>query len=216
MNMNKEKPIIFSTPMVKAILEGRKTQTRRVIKPQPDDGGVHGVTVEGFQTALYQAEEYWINTEEGESKQVKPRYRKGDILWVREKFCNVNRPEVTEYYYFADTLFVECEDYDPKEWTWKTSLYMPRKAARLFLKVTSVRVERLQDISEKDAEAEGIKIHQCEMSNSYREHCRFYVCSACEHQTLRGGYSKLWDSLNAKCGYSWESNPWVWVYEFVG
>jgi hypothetical protein len=222
----KEKPILFSTPMVKAILEGRKTQTRRVINPQPDDDGVNGVTVEGFQTALYNAEEYWINTEEGESKQVKPKYEKGDILWVRETFQmypasvilngkagnspykKIPKEKPVGYYieYRATSDKVFCGK-------WRSSLFMPKYAARLFLKVTSVRLERLQDISEKDAKAEGV--YPCFWFQPFGKPEGESITFDHNQPTHKAAFFNLWDILNAKCGYSWESNPWVWVYEFM-
>lgn len=217
--MNKEHPILFSTPMVKALLEGKKTMTRRVINPQPKLSTSESLVFEnGILKRIYRGEAMiWQEKKEGKS-----RYNVGDILWVRETFGTVMTKEMNildHYDYRADEKKRELS-FALKHSKWKPSIFMPHEAARLFLEVKSVRIERLQDISEEDAKAEGIDIHECEMPDSYRddsnkEHCTFYVCSACEHQTLRGGYSKLWDSLNAKRGYSWESNPWVWVYEFI-
>jgi hypothetical protein len=208
-----ERPIIFSPVMVKAILEGKKTQTRRVIKPQPDEDGVYGITAEGFQTALYQADEYWINTEDGDNKQVKPKYKRGDILWVREKWRNVNRQEAKpDYQYFADTLFPKCEDY-AKEWKWKPSIHMKREAARIFLKVVSVNVEQIRDISEENAKAEGAGI--CTWFRPYKRDEGESICFNNEVPTRKAAFFNLWDSINAKRGYGWESNPWVWVYEFM-
>jgi len=227
----KEKPILFSTPMVKALLEGKKTQTRRVINPQPDFLQYH----EYKGKVIYQCEERawcwgkhtaddcFVEFDKFSERFMLPNapYQKGDILWVRETFGTVMARDMNKldhYIYRADEKVVLS--FALKHSKWKPSIFMPREAARLFLEVKSVRVERLQNITEVDANAEGISIHECDMPDSYRDdsaekHCTFYVCSACKHQTLKGGYSKLWDMLNAKRGYAWESNPWVWVYEFM-
>ncbi len=169
------KPILFSGPMVRAILEGRKTQTRRVMKPQPPD---KMLATEKSRTLL---------------AAVAAPYKPGDILYVREKWCNINKPGISpEYYYFAETKY--AEDYDSTEWKWRPSIHMPRAAARLFLRVTDVRVERVQEIGELDAIAEGFQeIYPGEEINEF---------------------IKLWDTLNAKRGYGWAANPWVWVYTF--
>jgi len=223
--MTKEKPILFSTPMVQALLNTKpgvwpaepiapekpfKSQTRRVVKPQPDDYGINGVTVEGFQTALDQADEYWLNTEEGESVQVKPRYNVGDILWVRETWqphpnpdgycghCSMCKRFKGKYIYRASYLDKQGIEHAPCCY-WKPSIFMPREAARLFLKVKSVRLERVQVISHMDARSEGVNpYHYGVGGESYIK-----------------PFIKLWDTINAKRGYSWEGNPWVFVYEFM-
>ena len=198
-----EKPIIFKPEMVKAILEGTKTQTRRIIQPQPKmDSGIieNGVLYRYFPGGI----------ELDMNNPIKCPYGKpGDILWVREKHCNVNKPGIKpDYYYFADTLFPECEDYDPKEWTWKPSIHMKREAARLFLDVKSIRVERLHKITPEDCVNEG---------SVKRPHYMKWGGEECLalHKRYKEEFAKLWDSINAKRGYSWESNPWVWVIEFV-
>jgi len=192
----KEKPILFSTPMVKAILSGKKTQTRRVIKPQPDkdDPCIGYTTIEGFQTAPDLYEEIWAQTEEGESVQLKPRYEKGDILWVRETFTDTNQGG---YIYKADPMFDGCGPGDIS-WKWKSPRYMPRKAARIFLKVKSIRIEQLQEMSNMDARSEGVNpYHYGVGGESYIK-----------------PFAELWNSLNSKRGFSWESNPYVWVIKF--
>jgi len=219
-----EKPIIFRPEMVKAILNTKpftwpampidkdkpfKRMTRRVITPQPDDDGVNGVTIEGFQTALYQAEKYYINTEEGESLEVKPRYEKDDILWVREKHHIGKSGAVV---FPGDGILID---------KWRPSIHMPRGAARLFLKVTSVRAERLQDITDSDAVSEGIyKIRYNHSSFSGWYYCdpattKYPNCSLASKP--RQAFMWLWDQINGKRGYSysWIANPWVWVYEFM-
>ena len=185
----KEKPIIFSTPMARAVLEGRKTMTRRVMKPQP-------VTdLLGMQR--------WRTVSSGGISQRDSvildyaPYKPGDILWVRETFTSA--PDGS-YIYRAHPVFDGCGEGD-FGWDWSPSIHMPREAARIFLEVKIVRVERLWDISHEDAKAEGAK----GMFIPQR------YCNESEDIAL---FRSLWDSLNAKRGYSWDSNPWVWVYEF--
>jgi hypothetical protein len=181
----KERPIIFSGPMVRAILDGSKTQTRRVMKPQPLSAGP-GVC---------------------------PYGRIGDRLWVRETWNTVNpEGEPTSILYKADGSVMyrpfpsaeagwkaeqDAESLDAQRWN--TPIFMPRWASRITLEVTDVRVERVQEISEEDAKAEGVKPDPNE---------RPYV------EDFREDFEHLWDSINAKRGHSWESNPWVWAITF--
>jgi hypothetical protein len=238
----KELPIIFSTPMVQALLNTKpntwpakpidpdkpfKSMTRRVIIPQPDkDEPINYCTIEGFQTAP-PGEEIWAQTKEGESIQLKPKYEKGDILWVRETFMPWDKD--CKYAYRASN------EVSPKamndianlfEEKWRPSIHMPRKAARIFLKVKSVRVERLQDISDTDVKAEGWP-----KSFGYRDQPIEFVGAYCEVRAStakrdkevcpidfchdQSCYAAFWNTLNAKRCYSWESNPWVFVYEFM-
>ena len=183
---NKAKPILFSTPMVQAIMEGRKTMTRRVIKiddaPENWQISIAGRSI--VRTAPYDVK--------------LARYKIGDILWVREAWCqcaSINGwlDDVRLYGYKAD--------YDRVvPWKWKPSIHMPKEAARIFLRVTDVRVERVQDILCGDMHREG-----------------------CIPKTVTGGqwqqwqhdyWIPLWDSINAKRGYGWDTNPWVFVYSF--
>lgn len=188
-----EKPIIFSTEMVRAIIEGRKTQTRRVIKgygniwyigkllgdwslsqpPYMEDGMLHW----GLQ----------VDVDERRTFFIKPPYQPGDVLWVRETWAPETKQGVPTggYVYRASDSPEPDEDVLLK---WKPSIFMPREAARIFLKVTNVRVERLQEITEEDALREGM--------------------------LARDHFPGYWDKLNAKRGYGWYKNPWVWVIEF--
>lgn len=176
--MKKMKPILFNTEMVQAILEGRKTQTRRVIKPQPKEDLITDM----------------LN---------KYTYAVGDILWVRETWNDLSNNE-GNFVYLADgdkglkdKFFGVLTTKDIK---WKPSIHMPKASARIFLKVTDVRVERLQDITEEDARAEGvIPIYGNEFASEKRHYPAF---------------ARLWDSLNAKRGFGWDTNPWVWVIQF--
>lgn len=175
------KPILFNTEMVRAILEGRKTQTRRLCKGQPQDG-VTSPEKMGYE----------------------PPYKPGDVLYVRETWCNVNTKEYPSYFYKADN----DRPIDFNLTPWRPSIHMPREAARLFLMVKDVRIERLQDIKPLDVKAEGIEItcyedeYDVEMSDEAMERLMF---------------SMLWDKTikpaDSLC-YGWLANPWVWVIEF--
>ncbi|MEG6615358.1 hypothetical protein V6C27_02795 [Peptococcaceae bacterium 1198_IL3148] len=124
----------------------------------------------------------------------------GDILWVRETWC-IDDLTPDDIYYRADYTDREAKElFGDTGLYWRPSIHMPRKVARLFLRVTNVRVERLQDITEGDARVEGFRDSFDLLSDT------FYPC----------GYHfvETWDSIYAKQGYSWDANPWVWVIEF--
>jgi hypothetical protein len=223
----REKPVLFSTPMVKAILNTNpgiwpaepvdpdrpyKWMTRRIIKPQPDkdDPCVNYTTIEGYQTAPEYAEKIWAQTEQGESLELKPRYEVGDILWVRETFTKTNEGE---YIYRSDPMFDGMGKGD-FSWSWTSPLFLPREAARIFLEVKSVRIERIQEISYDDMAAEGISFEDNEDFNM-AEHYQIGGSPIQGGSPERFAYASLWDGLNAKRGYPWDGNPWVWVYEFM-
>ncbi len=182
----KQHPILFSTLMVQAIRAGRKTMTRRIVKPQPIDDTDSGFVFDG-------------------------KYKVGDVLWVRESFAEPVLFDGAEmdYYYKADGDDMRTSG------KWKPSIYMPREAARIFLKVTAVRVERLMDISEQDALAEGvlqdIEWHKKAFDKpTMMWRCYFQNADMCE--TARISFFSLWKSINGE--ESLDANPWVWVYEF--
>ena len=199
------KPIIFSTPMVQAILADRKTQTRRVIKDK-DITNNFDIDVDGSVYA-------YIDQATGDSfpPTAIARYQIGDILWVRETW---GKDENGEYVYRTNYGTTEDDSFPPSIFKWRPSIHMPREAARIFLKVTNVRVERLQDISEEDARAEGISWldEACYSNNGWTP--TLYDPDSGGSPVFRDGFTALWDSINAKRGYDWETNPWVWVYEF--
>lgn len=195
------KPILFSGDMVNAILAGRKTQTRRRIKPQ----AVEHSHANGF----------W-----SEKKLSMAPYQVRDTLYVRETWRQ--SPEGA-YFYRADM--------DDNESKWKPSIHMPKRAARLFLEVTSVRAERLRDITEKDAISEGCGTNEeysyladsLELPCPDCGGCEAHIgvinggatevnCSTCDSSKKR--FRLLWDYLNEKRGCGWCKNPWVWVYTF--
>jgi hypothetical protein len=213
----KGKPIIFSTPMVRALLNTRpsiwpaepidsgkpyKSMTRRVIKVKQLPGPNTKKKIKADTPGLWLIP---LNEKPTPTYSIAP-FQKGDILWVRETFT---KTKGGGYIYRADPMFNGMGEGD-FSWPWTSPLFLPRKAARIFLEVKNVRVERVQEISPEDAEGEGVKpILTCgskpELKNSVCVQNSCYVCA----------FKNLWDHLNAKRGYSWDSNPWVWVYEFM-
>ncbi|HBO3905370.1 TPA: hypothetical protein L4T53_004523 [Pseudomonas aeruginosa] len=221
----KERPILFNDQMVRAILEGRKTVTRRVVKPAPvgdlkwnqrsmNTGIVHNWTDD---LRMYEC----------------PYGQPGGQLWVRETWQYADWTEEGEPYirYQADGARVLHEDF-PIEWAprierewvelsdpanyaidgraadrrWRPSIHIPRWASRILLEITDVRVERLQDISEEQALAEGVRGEPCDHA---RQACADIGCWG---DTAKGAFGFLWESLNGEG--SWAANPWVWVVEF--
>jgi hypothetical protein len=204
------KPILFSTDMVQAILDGRKTMTRRVAKfptgcnpswtgYQPDGGVIYG---------------------SNNMPAVKAKYKVGDVLWVRETWCqlwkldeNDQTIEGTEaFYYAADGYNPTPFNAFPDEYgfigdrecpRWRPSIFMPKSACRLFLRVTDVRAERLTKISEEDAVREGCRAGD-----------RYAGPNSTPALTAKQSFMWLWNMLNTKRGYPWCADPWVWVYTF--
>lgn len=199
-----ERPILMNTDMVRAILEGRKTVTRRVIKPQPE-GQPIPMTANSCYPDCFGIEET--------PKVIRPPYQPCDILWVREAWTRLPetpgghfRPHGV-YYYKAG------EDLRPEKYRgngWHPSIHMPRAAARIFLRVTDVRVERLQSINSQGAYDEGAvkKPH--------------FICYGGElclalHGRYRDDFAAVWDNTIRpadRAAYGWEANPWVWVISF--
>lgn len=185
----KERPILFKAEMVRAILEGRKTQTRRMLKVQPLD------------VLPMNIPDAWVTLEtrdpEPHGRHIKCRFGKvGDRLWVRETWYHANPIEETPGYvsYRADGEFIEF--YKKQGCKWKPSIFMPRWASRITLEIVSVRIERLQDITENDAVAEGVMGDETEYDQATPKMC----------------YAALWEKINGPG--SWDANPFVWVVEF--
>lgn len=185
-----EHPILFSTPMVQAILEGRKTQTRRVVKGNPE--GKVPFTDE-FPC---------------------PYGHPGDRLWVRETWQKIyerqsDKQRFTEppsahnlhlYKTWIEYAATPRDEQDPPRW--RPSIFMPRSASRITLEIVNVRLERVQQISMKDCLKEGV--------GELLEHGKYFKLGS----YLVGTFAHLWDSINSKRGYGWDTNPWVWVVEF--
>lgn len=230
MDTIKFKPILFSTPMVQAILEGRKTMTRRVVKVQPrrcdtavmsrDKGEVKFGFSNNTNTVLMEGD--WYKSKFGKA---------GDILWVRETIRKYYLTDENGYIdfdniitdYAADNPEPIClqdgngfkrykKDGTEKMVPWKPSIFMPKEACRLFLQITDIRVERLQDIDERDAVAEGIeRITDGPFSDVKRWGWRFKNYSGYQSVCLPiASFQSLWQKING----NWNDNPWVWVISF--
>lgn len=188
----KERPILFSTEMVKAILRqgNPKTKTRRVIKKLDiiNDNGEDGLS---YKNSNYSTNKSGFHTVVEKC----PYGQVGDILWVRETWCK----HKGEYLYKAD-------DIDVNEFRWKPSIHMPKEACRLRLKIKSIRVERLLDISERDAIAEGIQKDLLGYIDYLSRDDDYWSLDA------RNSYFSLWDKINGKNSH--KENPYVWVIEF--
>ncbi|MBH9175607.1 hypothetical protein L0026_17535 [Pseudomonas aeruginosa] len=220
---HKERPILFSGPMVRVILEGRKTVTRRVMKPQPD-----------FLGSMVDPNTPFKTLDAGLHARITCPYGEpGDRLWVRETWTDVNMCGVPALAYRADEDMRDLMEEpgflddrgafnydDPRvkpypfacwyaeldQARWRPSIHMPRWASRILLEITAVRVERLQDISEEQALAEGVRGEPCDHA---RQACADIGCWG---DTAKGAFGFLWESLNGEG--SWAANPWVWVVEF--
>ena len=192
----KTKGILFSTEMVQAILAGNKTMTRRIMKPQPD--------AQLFPCGT--GKQYWAEKPDDlKAKYYKAKYAIDDILYVKETFIDLidTSAGFYEYLYKADCL----PDY-AKQNRWQSSLFMPRKAARIFLKVTDVKAERLQDITEEDAVREGLITNCLPRLSDTGSNEVFY--NGNDYPTYH--FKLLWQSINGK--NSWDENLWVWCYSF--
>ena len=207
-----ECPIIFSGPMVRAILEGRKTQTRRVINPQPrpmpngrawiwkrDDGRI---IPHGPRSSSFGSEKCMRDSLADPDNGFCPYGQPGDVLWVRESIALDDCGACMHY--VADGAPVADGG---RAWKWKKKVlsgrFMPRWVCRLLLTVTDVRAQRVQDISEEDAMAEGCRGHAGAPGPDGDEG----ILPSWE-------YRRLWNCLNVSRGYPWESNPWVWAISF--
>lgn len=222
----KEHGIIFNTEMIRAILDGRKTQTRRIIKSVPTTHNFHG-WIMSSTCAKDEGKAVWAI---GDSPLLKdpirlncPLGKIGDRLWVRETwqgplvdYENSNKlykdPElfqtIKNCVYKADGD--ACPEYfdadDNLRYGWKSSAQMPRWASRILLEITDIRVERLQNIREEDAVAEGV----APLHGGYWKH---YQPGWAQHQlSARGSFVTLWNSINGED--AWYKNPWMWVVEF--
>lgn len=209
-----ERPILFNAEMVRAILDGRKTQTRRVVKPQPEEQLVFAES-NGFSAWVSPS----LNLDEG-AMRCSPYGIPGDRLWVREAYKIIaddqdNRVQV-RYAATPDRVYKGyLSERDHLLWKKRKSPYrgspgrfMYRSLARITLEVTDVRVERVRDISKRDAIAEGIRWNEAFPEGYVRPD--FYHGFGCAGHAFRS----LWDSINVERGCSFESNPWVWVLEF--
>lgn len=206
------KPILFNTEMVRAILDGKKSCTRRLVKPQP----------QGY-FEVNENPVYIYDTDWNQGK-ITPPYQPGDILYVRETWHKyikrVGKGEscrFAEFYGYRASV-ANSEDADEP---WRPSIHMPKEAARIWLKVTDVRVERLQEMKPVDVIKEGAYPDCWDCLNTYEEsgsQCCYGTeeqCSQCDGVMME--WEKLWNSTIKKTDidrYGWDANPWVWVIEF--
>ena len=170
-----ERPILFSGPMVRAILAGNKTQTRRVVKPQPKIAPGFCEMVSGLPKCPYG--------------------QPGDRLWVRETW---NKYQGDSFRFASDEM--AKPDYNPKDWEWRPSIHMPRVASRITLEITNIRVERVQEISEADAQREGWFFENHDVNKRY---------DPVTMDTARKWFHSLWNSINAKRGEVTTVSLWV-------
>lgn len=200
------KPILFNAEMVRVILDGRKTCTRRICK----DANERTVPDMEFYNADRRTYAVHNFADKEHMEQLSTAERTcpicpGDILYVRETW----KKAPNGYYYYEDWQRNDIADVTK----WKPSIHMPKEAARIWLKVTDVRVERLQDIDEDGAVKEGIPWSEC-------RNCKApFGCDACagEGYDEIDAFAELWDSTIKKIDldfYGWNANPWVWVIEF--
>lgn len=217
-----ERPILMSAPMVRAILAGTKTQTRRIVKPQPTGfiGGPGVIMPNGAPAALIPMDD----TVAPFGRQIVCPYgQPGDRLWVRETWQgplfhgehgDVDRRTIQNpkhCVYAADggpaPEFMDADD--NLQCRWRPSIHMPRWASRVTLEITGLRVERLQDISEADAKAEGVE-------PKWEPGCSGRLMEAFSGFSFRpaaSAYADLWEQINGP--EAWAANPWVWVVEFT-
>lgn len=205
------KPILFKTEMVRAILDERKSCTRRLVKPQPDEKHTYplGFVTDSTEKKGVGCFGFGINEYGGSVQYVKPPYgyAPGDILYVRETW----HKGLERYIYRADYSNTEKFYRGGKEieMKWNPSIHMPKEAARIWLKVTDVRVERLHEITEDGAKAEGAIDNRGFIHSPENEYDRIH--------TAREHFIKIWNGTIKKSDlncYGWDANPWVWVIEF--
>jgi hypothetical protein len=198
----KERPILFSAPMVRAILEGRKTVTRRVVNPQPVLTEGSGFSWKGH---LFGRGSDDRETSRNFSKHCCPYGKPGDRMWVRETWTRAGNGDPSYLTYratYPDCLPPDLENIPPtSDIRWKPSIHMFRRDSRILLEITAVRVERLQDISRSDIRAEGLE-------------CPAELASDDVTLNYRDWYPAAWRKLWKSTGGNWDANPWVWVVEF--
>ena len=241
-----ERPILMSGEMVRAILDGRKTQTRRVVKPQPEHGLMPCHWCDKGWGTVTEPNEYGMQGCMCDGVRC-PYGFPGDHLYVRETWRPFGRHRDGHWeggleYRVGGQLRIT----EPQQLTairqrhklgqvskWKPSIHMPKWASRIWLQVTGVRAERVQDITTEDVWSEGVQIPSTEDGKPLVRLARhdgspgaaaFFTKGRLfpgqppltEDELARAYFAELWESLNAKRGYSWDSNPWVWVVEFTG
>lgn len=200
--MGKLRPILFNTDMVRAILEGKKSQTRRICKVQPE---FENPKLDWGESPPGHNRRYWWRGGKLElSYSFKSPAEVGDILWVRETFSppyDTVDSKGREYLFAAD--YANSKSRKDLKGFWKPSIHMPFESARIFLRIKSLRIERLNDISEADAKSEGITVMNARFKDADGAYKTF---------THAIHFMALWQTINGE--ESWNANPWVWVIEF--
>jgi len=226
----KQRPILFSTDLVNAIIDGRKTQTRRIIKPQPE------VSEQGYLSGEWLRKPFKVNSAHLILPTLQdlpiecPYGQVDDILYVRETFLpdpphdgtwnnymfddgsgRYNYKALPEHFRKPEHCIYKA-GWDGRDLRWKPAIHMPKWASRLHLKITNVHVERLQEISEEDARAEGVERD----GDSWKcyGNCEAHKRGYTKRSSAIASFMSLWDVINAKRGYGWDANPFVWVIEF--
>lgn len=223
----KTHPILFNTEMVQAILQGRKTQTRRVIKADiPEKATFIGCTESKEKGVGFYFSDGTTGIMQGFYPSLLddlycPYGQVGDVLWVRENFYSIeseNHWSVYQMVMCKSKIFYAADIQNPEtirplhRGKNRPSIHMPKKFARIFLQITDVRIERLNDISDKDSISEGIKTDNCEGKDCYY----FYPSNDLRDDSYldspKTSFYSLWNSINGE--KAWALNPWVWVVEF--
>ena len=208
------KGILFTESMFNAVINGTKTQTRRIMKPQPKDieqGWFDGINLDDCPYCGNNGI-WYLNSFGVESAQ--PRYKVGEKVYLKEEFCFDGIIKNLIYYKYDNLDWRDLPTY-PR---WKNKIFMPEKYARYFIEITGVRCERLQDISDEDCLKEGVYPHRVFVPKINDYALLYHFSPELERKEMRGycnarqAYAALIDKINGKG--TWESNPYVWVYDF--
>lgn len=201
-----EHPVIFSTPMVKSLQNNTKLMTRRILKPQPTNHYFQSLVLHATGRYQFAPNDGNYSPTEKDILEVKCPYgKKGDLLYVRERFRVNPIPTGYPYHYYADDDVYTDKDSE----RWKPSIHMPKAAARIWLRITNIRVERLQNITDADALKEGIEI---ELNAQGQTRYKDYASVTTHWVKPTSSFQSLWASINGVD--SWDENPWIWVIEF--
>ena len=207
--MSRILPILFNTEMVLAILDGRKTVTRRLIKA-PVLSKVEPPKKVTLKNGVANFE--WNTPKTAGGFEIKMPYQPGDILYIRETWQYIGFAGENNGYVYKASENGKLWEAETENWTWHPSIHMPKEAARIWLKVKDVRVERLQDMSDDDCEKEGLE-NFCNKCSAL-----FSNCDTCLNDGgIKEDFKELWNSTIKKSDidrYGWDANPWVWVIEF--
>lgn len=211
------KPILFNTEMVQAILDGRKTEEIRIIvlpkNIRAQENGKYTLFSEGDCYSDCCIEDLY------ENGYLIPKYRIGDILWVRETFCDCipyfgYLPDIQRYVYKTNETQASMESRKSYGIVWTPSIHMPKEAARIFLRVTDIKVEKLQDITDEQAIKEGFEGKRCTHINRGE----YGGCTDCMNtgwlEPPQLGFMESWNSTVKKDCEKWSTNPYVWVISF--